>query len=59
MVNLLDLINHHLPTAEELPCLDDKPVDNQLQNDIPNLLLGLLGFIWANRISWDRARKLS
>ena len=40
MVNLLDLTNHHLPTAEELPCSDDKPVDNQLQNDIPNLFLG-------------------
>ncbi len=52
MVNLLDLTNHHLPTAEELPCSDDTPVDNQLQNDIPNLLLGILGFIWANRDDW-------
>jgi len=27
-----------LPTAEDLPCSDDTPVDNELQNDIPNML---------------------
>ncbi|MEE3715912.1 Uma2 family endonuclease [Tumidithrix elongata RA019] len=41
-----------LPTAEELPSSDETPVDNQLQNDIPNLLLSLLAFIWANRDDW-------
>ncbi|MEE3719272.1 Uma2 family endonuclease [Tumidithrix elongata RA019] len=41
-----------LPTAEELPSSDETPVDNQLQNDIPNLLLSLLAFIWTNRDDW-------
>jgi hypothetical protein len=27
-----------LPSEEELPCSDDTPVDNELQNLIPNLL---------------------
>jgi hypothetical protein len=31
--------NRPLPSAEELPSSDETPVDNQLQNDIPNLLL--------------------
>jgi Uma2 family endonuclease len=44
--------NLRLPTAEELPDSDETPVDNQLQNDIPNLLLSLLASIWANRDDW-------
>ncbi|MEE3716628.1 Uma2 family endonuclease [Tumidithrix elongata RA019] len=42
----------HLPTAEELPDSDETPVDNELQNDIPNLLLNLLREIWAERSDW-------
>lgn len=41
-----------LPTSAELPCSDDTPVDNENQNFIPNLLLFLLKFIWANRLDW-------
>ena len=52
MVNLTYSTNRILPTAEELPSSDEKPVDNQLQNDIPNLLLSLLALIWANRDDW-------
>ena len=52
MVNLTYSQNRILPTAEELPSSDEKPVDNQLQNDIPNLLLSLLALIWANRDDW-------
>ena len=52
MVNLAYNPNRILPTAEELPSSDDTPVDNQLQNDIPNLLLSLLALIWANRDDW-------
>jgi len=52
MVNLAYSKNRILPTAEELPSSDETPVDNQLQNDIPNLLLGLLALIWANRDDW-------
>jgi Uma2 family endonuclease len=52
MVNLSYNKNRLLPTAEELPCSDETPVDNQLQNDIPNLLLSLLAFIWAERDDW-------
>jgi Uma2 family endonuclease len=42
----------YLPTAEELPDSDDTPVDNELQNDLPNLLLELLRSIWADRQDW-------
>jgi Uma2 family endonuclease len=52
MVNLTYDKNRILPTAEDLPSSDETPVDNQLQNDIPNLLLGLLASIWANRDDW-------
>jgi len=52
MVNLTYPTNRILPTAEELPSSDETPVDNQLQNDIPNLLLSLLAFIWADRDDW-------
>ena len=53
MVNLIyDKNPLHLPTAEELPHSDETPVDNQLQNDIPNLLLSLLAEIWGNRDDW-------
>ena len=52
MVNLAYSKNRILPTAEELPSSDETPVDNQLQNDIPNLLLSLLALIWANRDDW-------
>lgn len=38
-----------LPSAEELPDSDDTPVDNGLQNLIPNLLEGVLALIWKNR----------
>ena len=52
MVNLSYNKNRLLPSAEELPCSDETPVDKQLQNDIPNLLLSLLAFIWAERDDW-------
>jgi Uma2 family endonuclease len=52
MVNLAYNTHRRLPTAEELPSSDETPVDNQLQNDIPNLLLSLLASIWANRDDW-------
>jgi Uma2 family endonuclease len=42
----------YLPTAEELPDSDETPVDNELQNDIPNLLLNLLRWIWSERSDW-------
>ena len=29
---------YRLPTAEDLPDSDETPVDNELQNDIPNIL---------------------
>ena len=42
----------NLPKGTELPCSDDTPVDNENQNFIPNFLLFLLEFIWANRQDW-------
>nr|WP_263970324.1 hypothetical protein [Pseudanabaena sp. PCC 6802] len=41
-----------LPTAEELPHSDDTPVDNELQNDIPNFILNLLRLVWEERQDW-------
>lgn len=41
-----------LPTSAELPCSDDTPVDNENQNLLPNILLFLLKFIWAQRDDW-------
>jgi Uma2 family endonuclease len=42
----------NLPSTAELPCSDDTPVDNELQNLLPNLLLLLLTHLWADRIDW-------
>ncbi|WP_019501618.1 Uma2 family endonuclease [Pseudanabaena sp. PCC 6802] len=42
----------HLPTAAELPDSDDTPVDNELQNDTPNILLEILRWIWRDRSDW-------
>jgi Uma2 family endonuclease len=44
--------HHRLPTAEDLPDSDETPVDNELQNDIPNMLLTLLQEIWSDRTDW-------
>lgn len=41
-----------LPTSEELPCSDDTPVDNEIQNLIPNLLLAVLALVWRDLQDW-------
>ncbi|MEL6777865.1 MAG: Uma2 family endonuclease [Cyanobacteria bacterium J06597_16] len=41
-----------LPSTAELPCSDDKPVDNEDQNLLPNLLLFMLASLWAERMDW-------
>ncbi len=38
-----------LPTADDLPCSDDKPVDNELQELIPGLLKAILIDIWRDQ----------
>jgi hypothetical protein len=38
----------YLPTADELPCSDDTPVDNELQELIPGLLKSILQILWAD-----------
>jgi Uma2 family endonuclease len=57
----------YLPSSEELPCSDDTPVDNELQNLIPNLLKAILALIWQDRWDWffgvdmgiyDRSRQI-
>ena len=42
----------YLPTADELPCSDDTPVDNELQEIIPSLLKSILQILWADRMGW-------
>jgi Uma2 family endonuclease len=41
-----------LPTAEELPDSDDKPVDSELQELIPGLLKAILFDQWRHRTDW-------
>ncbi|MEM6836397.1 MAG: Uma2 family endonuclease, partial [Cyanobacteria bacterium P01_C01_bin.120] len=41
-----------LPSSAELPDSDDTPVDNELQNLIPNLLDTILAMIWLHREDW-------
>jgi Uma2 family endonuclease len=41
-----------LPTAEDLPCSDDKPVDSELQELIPGLLKAILLDLWRDRTDW-------
>jgi Uma2 family endonuclease len=41
-----------LPSSDELPSSDDTPVDNELQNLVPNFLEVILGFIRLNRNDW-------
>jgi len=52
MVTVSSDYRRNLPTAEDLPHSDDTPVDNELQNDIPNMLLHILRDIWADRDDW-------
>jgi Uma2 family endonuclease len=44
--------NLRLPISAELPDSDETPVDNELQNDTPNLLLEILRWIWRDRSDW-------
>jgi Uma2 family endonuclease len=41
-----------LPSSAELPDSDDTPVDNELQNLIPNLLEAILALAWSERTDW-------
>ncbi|MBC8122882.1 MAG: Uma2 family endonuclease [Gemmatimonadaceae bacterium] len=41
-----------LPSSAELPDSDDTPVDNELQNLVPNLLDQVLGLLWQGRDDW-------
>ncbi|NER80487.1 MAG: Uma2 family endonuclease [Leptolyngbya sp. SIO1D8] len=41
-----------LPSSAELPDSDDTPVDNELQNLIPNLLEAILAMVWPQRLDW-------
>ena len=41
-----------LPSSAELPDSDDTPVDNELQNLIPNLLEAVLALAWIDRSDW-------
>jgi hypothetical protein len=38
-----------LPTAEDLPCSDDTPVDNEIQTLLPTLLYTILADLWRDQ----------
>ncbi len=42
----------NLPSADELPDSDEKPVDNELQELIPGLLKAILLILWSSRMDW-------
>jgi Uma2 family endonuclease len=42
----------HWASADDLPCSDDTPVDNELQDLIPTLLKAILAMLWADRMDW-------
>jgi len=42
----------YLPSADELPDSDERPVDNELQELIPGLLKAILLILWAERMDW-------
>ncbi len=44
--------SERLPTAAELPDSDRKPVDSELQIDVPGLLAASLALAWATRDDW-------
>ncbi|NES72252.1 MAG: Uma2 family endonuclease, partial [Okeania sp. SIO2D1] len=50
MVNYDQLLN--LPSSDELPDSDDKPVDHEIQILIPNLLMLILNQLWGDRYDW-------
>jgi Uma2 family endonuclease len=41
-----------LPTEDDLPDSDEKPVDNELQVLAPVLLRAILTYIWSDRFDW-------
>jgi Uma2 family endonuclease len=49
---MLQVDRKHLPSSTELPDSDDTPVDDEDQNWLPNVLLLLLKYIWAERTDW-------
>jgi Uma2 family endonuclease len=49
---MLQVDRKYLPSSTELPDSDDTPVDNEDQNWLPNVLLLLLKYIWADRTDW-------
>jgi Uma2 family endonuclease len=49
---MLEVDRKYLPSSTELPDSDDTPVDNEDQNWLPNVLLLLLKYLWADRTDW-------
>jgi len=44
------MLNYRLlPTEEDLPFTDDKPVDSELQTWVPALLSAALTWLWHDR----------
>ncbi len=52
VVAMINVDLKYLPSSLELPDSDDSPVDNEDQNLVPNVLLFLLRFLWADHIDW-------
>lgn len=49
------MLDIHKPGYAEylnLPDSDDEPVDHEIQNLLPNLLLSILAWLWSDRADW-------
>ena len=50
---MLDEETRLLPTEDDLPDSDEKPVDHELQLLAPMLLRGILLLLWDDRMDWS------
>ncbi|MGC1307513.1 MAG: Uma2 family endonuclease [Phormidesmis sp.] len=50
--SLQPLSSEYLPTEQDLPDSDNRPVDNELQLLVPTLLRAILALAWADRTDW-------
>ena len=56
---MMDFSRQDLPSTAELPYSDGRPIDNEVQNLLPNLLRFLIMDLWGERFDWYFGVKLA
>jgi Uma2 family endonuclease len=56
---MMDFSRQDLPSTADLPYSDGRPMDNELQNLLPNLLRFLIMELWGERFDWYFGVKLA